>query len=103
MISLCPLPCSTIHLESRLITEKDSDWNTSAIILTFSDNVIITKTDFLKFNFMIFLADIGGSMGLWLGLGLLQVLEISMKYVCSRCRNKKKDEEIGDKREEEEG
>ena len=71
------------------------------LVLTFSDSVIVTKTDFLKFNFMMFLADIGGSMGLWLGLGLLQVLEISMKYVCTRCRNKKEDEETGDQREEE--
>ena len=80
----CPLPCATITVESRFL--RVSDYDNPAIGLTFSQNMLVTTTHFLQFNFMIFLSDIGGSMGLWLGLGLLQALEISINCVVSRIR-----------------
>ena len=58
-----------------------------SVDLTFSQGMTVTKTKFKKFNFTILLSEIGGSMGLWLGLGLLQVLEISIKYILSRLKN----------------
>ena len=81
LMSQCQLPCSLMHVESRFLREKRSDHNRSFIILTFSNNVLVTKTYFLKFNFLIFLSDVGGSMGLWLGIGLLQALEIILNCV----------------------
>ena len=36
----------------------------------------VSKTDFVKFNLATFLANTGGSLGLWLGLGLLQLAQI---------------------------
>ena len=36
----------------------------------------VSKTDFVKFNLATFLANTGGSLGLWLGLGVLQLAEI---------------------------
>ena len=33
----------------------------------------VTTTDFVDFSPSIFLANIGGSLGLWLGLGVLQL------------------------------
>ena len=84
--SPCPLPCSTMFVESRFLREKNENRNQSVFHLTFSDEVLVTKTEFLKFSFKIFLSDIGGSMGLWLGLGLLQAVQISLNCVFERIR-----------------
>ena len=86
--SSCLLPCSTINIESRLLAEKSASDNNSVINLTFSQGVMVTKTNFLKFIFVNFLSDLGGCMGLWLGIGLLQTLEIIIKFILPRmsCR-----------------
>ena len=52
------------------------------IWLQLIQDVTVTKTEFLKFTFEKFLSDVGGSMGLWLGLGLLQSFELFTNYVC---------------------
>ena len=39
------------------------------VLVEFLDDVLVTKTDFVEFNFWTFLSNIGGSLGLWLGLG----------------------------------
>ena len=52
------------------------------IELYFSQDITVTKTEFLKFTFEKFLSDVGGSMGLWLGLGILQSFELFTNYVC---------------------
>ena len=79
--SNCQMPCSTMHVDSRSLSVEDGE--ETAIALFFSDNVLVTKTQFIKFNFLMFLSDIGGSMGLWLGLGLLQALRISINFAIS--------------------
>ena len=79
--SLCKLPCSTISISSRTLYEEKNSGNTSGINLTFSQTVLVSYTHFLKFSFSHFLSDLGGSMGLWLGLGLLQFFQIIIKFV----------------------
>ena len=79
--SACLLPCSTIYVESRQLAEKTFNANNSVINLTFSQGVVVTKTNFLKFIFTNFLSDLGGCMGLWLGIGLLQAIEIGIKFL----------------------
>ena len=87
-ISPCLLPCSTISIESRLLAEKMSRGNFSTISLTFSQSISVTTTDFLKFAFVNILSDLGGCLGLWLGLGLVQTIEIVMKIILPRIRSK---------------
>ena len=36
----------------------------------------VSKTKFVEFSLATFLANTGGSLGLWLGLGLLQLAQI---------------------------
>ena len=36
----------------------------------------VNKTEFVPFSLATFLANTGGSLGLWLGLGLLQLAQI---------------------------
>ena len=42
----------------------------------FRDRMEVIKTDFVGFSLATFLANTGGSLGLWLGLGLLQLAQI---------------------------
>ena len=81
--SSCLMPCSIIHIESQILEEKIPKSNNSVINLTFSQGVVVIKTSFVKFSFINFLSGLGGCMGLWLGLGFLQAIEMFITYV--RC------------------
>ena len=53
------------------------DKNTTAhIMMTFAGKVESSVTDFVRPTLSSILSDVGGSLGLWLGLGALQALEI---------------------------
>ena len=80
-LSDCPLPCTTTSVETRLLAETISTHNSSTINLTFSPTIIVPTTSFLKFNFAKFLSDLGGCMGLWLGLSIVQLVETVLKCV----------------------
>ena len=47
--------------------------------LLIKDTMEVTTTDFVVFSPSIFLANIGGSLGLWLGLGVLQLGQVVIK------------------------
>ena len=71
-VSDCPVPCrSTIFVSSLIATEQTS-FNDSSIEITFENTVAIYMTDFAQFTLVDFLATVGGSAGLWLGMGALQ-------------------------------
>ena len=92
--SPCPLPCTTWSTDTRLLGEYARvNKNTSRINLTFAPkvntgppqsspcnkfNIIskvqVTTTSYLKFYLSNFFSDLGGSLGLWMGIGILQVL-----------------------------
>ena len=63
--------------------------NVSRIDIVFYHKVDTTIRDFPTFNFASFLASLGGTLGLWLGLGILQLLDsilipIFIKMFCRR-------------------
>ena len=76
-VSDCPVPCTTTSAEAKeedvSISEDGSD-----IDITFFETILVTTTSFPVFSFSDALAKLGGAMGLWLGLGIMQVLEISL-------------------------
>jgi hypothetical protein len=49
---------------------------------------MVTKTDFVKTSIFTLMADYGGSMGFWLGLGVVQLCQFCSpfikKYKCER-------------------
>ena len=89
--SSCPIPCTTWSTDTRLLGEyARANRNFSTVNLTFAPKVNITKkmnnflwsffakvpvttTSYLKFYLSNFFSDLGGSLGLWLGVGILQV------------------------------
>ena len=79
--SPCPLPCSTFYTDTRFLAETASptlaETNNSALLsLLFSSKVVVTSTDFPSSPLGSFMAEVGGCLGLWLGLGVLQVLQL---------------------------
>ena len=70
----CPKPCTTTTSYVKFLS--DTDANYTSIALIFSKEITINKTDMVKFNFLATLSFLGSNMGLWLGLGAVQFLEI---------------------------
>ena len=83
-MSDCPLLCTTTHMDIRLLAAYPNSRNKSGINLTFASKVAVSKTDFLKFYLSTFLSELGGSMGLWLGLGMVQAVELVCSCVLPR-------------------
>ena len=59
-----------------------TSWNkASSIVFTFNQNIKLEQIGFAEFHFPSFLVDLGGSIGLWLGLGVVQMLELLTKII----------------------
>ena len=91
----CPLPCRTFHINTKFISsiKTSSGPDRAPVKIVFSQSVLVTKTDFVKPSLSSLLSgvggfffgatisifksenQVGGSMGLWLGLGILQALQ----------------------------
>ena len=84
--SSCPASCTSTTISARHILTGDTFSDHSAVIFTFSDVVMVTHTGFPAFSLAQELATLGGSMGLWLGLGVLQVLEILVRLLLVRTK-----------------
>ena len=63
----------TSRLES---TFKSADY--SAFIFTINDQVEVTESYIPEFSISVFLGQLGGSLGLWLGVGAVQLLNIGV-------------------------
>ena len=73
-ISGCPLPCTETKIKTVFINEKVFDRrNVTRVELIFSTTVKRKIYSFPQFNFFTFLTSVGGTAGLWLGLGIIQV------------------------------
>ena len=84
-MSDCPDPCTSTRIKTVFLDEKmyEGKGISSRIDITFSDSVDTYINDFPNFNFSSFLAEIGGAIGLWLGLGVIQIMETIMNSLCA--------------------
>ena len=73
--SFCPTPCQRTHVKVNKMVQ-DSYTGSPAVELVLSDKVMVTHNFYPKFSFVEALASLGGSLGLWLGLGVLQLLQL---------------------------
>ena len=51
----------------------------SHLILAIDQNVVTTESYIPNFSLAIFIADLGGSLGLWLGVGVAQILKCAFE------------------------
>ena len=77
----CLAPCTSTEITSVFLDEKNDNYSRSKIDITFSEHVSTVLTDFPKFNAAVFLSSCGGSMGMWLGVSVLQTAEVLWKIL----------------------
>ena len=89
----CLPPCTSTNIISVFLDEKKENFTRSRIDITFSNKVSVVLTDFPKFNIAMFLSSCGGSMGMWLGVGVVQTVEMVVSTVW-RLKMKKDQENL---------
>ena len=80
-VSSCPLPCTTTVAKTKLRFEKVTDAEVQEneyinwIVFYLPANMRVTETLLKDTTFSQVLSDLGGTFGLWLGLGVLQLFQ----------------------------
>ena len=85
MLLGCPLPCTETLVKTVFMNEfhkTSSTMNVSRVDIAFYNKVDTTVRDFPTFNLSSLLASLGGALGLWLGLGMLQILDSILPTTC---------------------
>ena len=80
-MSNCSLPCTRTKIQTIFAEEKYVDKNKSKINIIFENTVSIDRRDFKSFNPAHFVSSIGGSVGFWLGVGVMQSLNTIICFV----------------------
>ena len=66
----------TTKVTGNEISEKMTDENGSSLRITFDQNVVLHISQHNSVKWTIYLADIGGAIGLWLGVGIVQLTKM---------------------------
>ena len=74
-LSSCPMPCKTFKTKTKMISKRAAA-PLGRVLLSFSEKVSMTITELETQSVSELLSSIGGSVGLWLGLGAFQAIEI---------------------------
>ena len=74
------------------MTRQSGALNFSLIKLTLKDEVIITKSFYAPLSVSDLFSSLGGVIGLWLGIGILQIVDhgIILARLCSNMTAKEK-------------
>ena len=93
-LSNCPMPCKTFRTNAKMTSKRPTknighvllSFSEKVTILSFSKKVTIMSSFYVQISMTIneletpsvseLLSSIGGSIGLWLGLGAFQAIEI---------------------------
>ena len=81
-LSDCHIPCTKTSIKIVANDERYVNFHWPTIAIDFARTITVSKHEFPKFNVVNFLSAIGGSMGFWLGLGVIQTLELFMRISC---------------------
>ena len=84
--SPCPLPCTTTVAKTRLRFDRVSEEKFNWIVFYLPEEVRVTETLNKDTSIGQILSDIGGTLGLWLGLGILQLFQSFAALRITMCR-----------------
>ena len=75
-----------------MFISRKSGMNLSLVKLAFQDEVIITKSEYAALSISELFSTLGGVIGLWLGVGMLQIVDHGMilAKLCSQFTIKEK-------------
>ena len=75
-----------------MFNSRKSGMNLSLVKLAFQDEVIITKSEYAALSISELFSTLGGVIGLWLGVGMLQIVDHGMilAKLCSQFTIKEK-------------
>ena len=85
-MSNCKKPCRSTTTYVKFLTRNKDPKNGTYILLHISEDVSREMTKMVEFNFLTCLSFLGSNMGLWLGLGALQLLEELSGLLVGRMR-----------------
>ena len=74
----CRLPCKITKTVTKFITDQKHAEG-SGISVAFNQKMQVTETSLVQFSPIKCLCDMGGMLGLWLGLGALQLSELLVR------------------------
>ena len=80
---------STKITASQFLSTTKPNSSTSSVIFSLNPSVLTRSIHYPAFSWPDFFADLGGSAGLWLGLGIVQILELVMQIVRNCCKREK--------------
>ena len=86
-LSNCPMPCNTFATNTRLMSKRATA-DKSHIVLSFSETVQMTITEMEAPSISGLLSAIGGSIGLWLGIGVFQAVQILYSHILAPLANR---------------
>ena len=73
-ISACPRPCTTTFTDTML-TRHEPSVKSTIIVITFDNNILVTRIKVDIFRMMQSLNYLGSELGLWPGLGIFQLIQ----------------------------
>ena len=87
-MSSCPLPCTSTTVSGLWISSQNEAKSLTTFDFTFGHTIIITVSKFPRFNLARFVSNLGGSLGLWFGLGVSQLI-LMVSLMCPKLLRRK--------------